>query len=118
MAQVVLLRGVNVGGNKTFRPSLLAKELSDYDVVNIGAAGTFVVRKRVSQDKLRTEFLRRLPFQTELIMCEGEDLLALTSSDPFSGEDSHPDLVRFVSVLAKTDPDLPAIPISLPADGP
>ncbi len=45
MAVVVFLRGVNVGGHRTFRPSLLAKELHDYDVVNVGAAGTFVVRK-------------------------------------------------------------------------
>jgi len=39
-AVVALLRGVNVGGNRTFRPSVFAKELSKYDVVNIGAAGT------------------------------------------------------------------------------
>jgi len=45
MALIVFLRAVNVGGHKTFRPSLLAKELSGYDVVNVGAAGTFVVRK-------------------------------------------------------------------------
>ena len=45
MAFVVFLRAVNVGGHQTFRPSVLAKELSEYDVVNIGAAGTFVVRK-------------------------------------------------------------------------
>ena len=43
MALVVLLRGVNVGGHKAFQPSALAKELADFDVVNVGAAGTFVV---------------------------------------------------------------------------
>ena len=48
MALVVFLRGVNVGGHKTFRPSLVANELSDFDVVNVGAAGTFVVRNRIS----------------------------------------------------------------------
>jgi uncharacterized protein (DUF1697 family) len=46
MALVVLLRGVNVGGHKTFRPKRLAERLRDLDVVNIGAAGTFVVRRR------------------------------------------------------------------------
>ena len=45
MALVAPLRGVNVGGHRTFRPSILARELGDYDVVNVGAAGTFVVRK-------------------------------------------------------------------------
>ena len=46
MALVVFLRGVNVGGHRTFRPSVLARELGDYDVVNVGAAGTFVVRQQ------------------------------------------------------------------------
>ena len=43
---VVLLKGVNVGGHRTFRPSVLAKALRRYDVVNIGAAGTLVVARR------------------------------------------------------------------------
>ncbi len=47
MPEVVLLRGVNVGGHKTFRPSALAAQLQHLDVVNIGAAGTFVVRRSV-----------------------------------------------------------------------
>ena len=42
MALVVFLRGVNVGGHRTFRPSLLARQLEPYGVVNVGAAGTFV----------------------------------------------------------------------------
>jgi hypothetical protein len=50
---VVFLRGVNVGGHRTFRPSILAKGLSDYGVVNVGAAGTFVVRKPGSKTKFR-----------------------------------------------------------------
>src|SRR4029077_20423952 len=37
MALVVFLRGVNVGGHRTFRPSVLARELSEYDVVNVQA---------------------------------------------------------------------------------
>ena len=69
MALVVFLRGVNVGGHKTFRPSLVANQLSDFDVVNVGAAGTFVVRNRISQAKLRAELLRRLPFEAEVVIC-------------------------------------------------
>jgi hypothetical protein len=42
VALVVFMRGVNVGGNKTFQPSLLAKGLEHFGVANIGAAGTFV----------------------------------------------------------------------------
>jgi hypothetical protein len=49
MALVVFLRGVNVGGFRTFRPSILARELSDYDAVNVGAAGAFVVRRGLTK---------------------------------------------------------------------
>lgn len=66
MALVTFLRGVNVGGHRTFRPSILAHQLKEYGVVNIGAAGTFVVCKPVSQRRLRCELLRRLPFETEV----------------------------------------------------
>jgi hypothetical protein len=48
MAWVVFFRGVNVGGHKAFRPSVIAKDLAEFDVVNVGAAGTFVVRKSIS----------------------------------------------------------------------
>ena len=41
MALVVLLRGANVGGHRTFRPSTLAGQLKHFGVVNIGAAGYF-----------------------------------------------------------------------------
>ena len=39
MALVVFLRGINVGGHRTLRPSRLAQQLSRFDAVNIGAAG-------------------------------------------------------------------------------
>jgi len=68
MALIVFLRGVNVGGHRTFRPSILAKELSDYDVVNVGAAGTFIVRKPGPRGKFRAELLRRLPFEAEVVL--------------------------------------------------
>jgi uncharacterized protein (DUF1697 family) len=117
MALVVFLRGVNVGGHKTFQPSVLARELAAYDVVNIGAAGTFVVRKPISQTKLRAEILRQLPFEPQIMICSAQDILKIASDDPFAGEPSGPDIVRFLSVLAKTSPALPALPLALPADG-
>ena len=117
MALVVFLRGVNVGGHRTFRPSRLAEQLKDYDVVNIGAAGTFVIRKPISQVQLRAELFRRLPFETQVMICNGRDLIGLASADPFAGEPPRPDVVRFVSVLAKRPRVLPSIPISLPPDG-
>jgi uncharacterized protein (DUF1697 family) len=117
MALVVFLRGVNVGGHRTFRPSMLAEQLKDYDVVNVGAAGTFVIRKPISQARLRAELVGRLPFEARVMICKGHELLRLASGDPFAGQPSVPDVVRFVSVLEKRPRVLPSIPISLPSDG-
>ena len=117
MALVVFLRGVNVGGHRRFRPSILARELSDYDVVNVGAAGTFVVRKPGSRAKFRTELLRKLPFETEVMLCDGRDLVRLEMENPFGTERSRADIVRFVSILSKAGRVRPAIPITLPPGG-
>ena len=116
MALVVFLRGVNVGGHRTFRPSVLAKALSKFGVVNIGAAGTFVVRTPGPRAKFRAELLRKLPFETEVMLCEGRDLARLVTENPFGTESSRPDIVRFVTVLSKAG-RVPPLPIMLPADG-
>jgi uncharacterized protein (DUF1697 family) len=117
MALVVLLRGVNVGGHRTFRPSVLAKELSDYDVVNVGAAGTFVVRKPGPRAKFRAELLRKLPFEAEVVLCDGRDLIRLETENPFGAEPSRPDIVRFVSILSKAGSIRAALPVAFPPDG-
>src|SRR2546426_12194033 len=101
MALVVFLRGVNIGGHRSFRPTILARELSDYDVVNIGAAGTFVVRKPGSRAKFRSALLRKLPFEAEVVLCEGRDLMRLEMENPFGPESCPSDVVRFVSILSK-----------------
>jgi uncharacterized protein (DUF1697 family) len=118
MALVVFLRGVNVGGHRTFRPSVLAKELSDYDVVNVGAAGTFVVRKPGPREKFRVELLRKLPFEATVVLCDGRDLIRMEMENPFGTEPPRPDIVRFVSILSKADRGLATIPCSLPPCGP
>ena len=117
MALVVFLRGVNVGGHRTFRPSILARELSDYGVVNVGAAGTFVVRKPGSRAKFRAELLRKLPFEAEVMLCDGRDLIRLETENPFRTEPLRPDIVRFVSILSKADRDLASVPSTLPPCG-
>jgi uncharacterized protein (DUF1697 family) len=117
MALVVFLRGVNVGGHRTFRPSILARELSAFDVVNVGAAGTFVVRKPGSRAKFRAELLRRLPFDTEIMVCDGRDLIRLDRENPFETESSAPDIVRFVSIMSKAGRERAFTPVTLPSDG-
>src|SRR5205085_4277020 len=97
MALVVFLRGVNVGGHRTFRPSVLARELSAFDVVNVGAAGTFVVRKPGSRATFRAELLRRLPFDAQLMLCDGRELRRVVADDPFAAEPRSAEVVRFVS---------------------
>jgi uncharacterized protein (DUF1697 family) len=116
MGQVVFLKGVNVGGHRTFRPSILAKQLKGCDVVNIGAAGTFVIRNAISQTELRAELLRRLPFEAEIMICSGREMISAVAGNPFAGQPSGPGIVQFVSVLAKRPRGLPDLPISLPAD--
>jgi len=83
MAWVVFLRAVNVGGHQKFQPSVLAKKLVEFDVVNVGAAGTFVVRKAVSQATLRTHILRWLPFKPEMMICAAREIIALVDVKPF-----------------------------------
>jgi uncharacterized protein (DUF1697 family) len=117
MALVVFLRGINVGGHRTFRPSVLARGLSDYDVVNVGAAGTFVVRKPGSRAKFRAALLRKLPFEAEVVLCGGRDLLLLEKENPFATEPSRLDVVRFVSILSKVGRGPADIPFTLPPNG-
>jgi uncharacterized protein (DUF1697 family) len=115
MALIVFLRGVNVGGHRTFRPTVLARALRRFDVVNIGAAGTFVVRQPGSQARFRAALLKKLPFTAEVMCCDGRDLLQLETANPFRNEPSRPDLVRFVSILSKGG--LASLPTTLPPEG-
>ncbi len=116
MALVVFFRGINVGGHRSFRPSLLARELGAYDVVNVGAAGTLIVRKPGPRASFMAELRRKLPFEAEIAVCQGRDLLQLEMENPFASESSRPDVVRFVSILAKAGRCKAAPPISIPED--
>ena len=117
MALVVFLRGINVGGHRTFRPSMLAGELSDYDVVNVGAAGTFVVRKPGTRARFLAELRRKLDFEAEVALCHGSDLIRLEMENPFQAETPRPDVVQFVSVLAKAGRGTGRPPIVIPEAG-
>ncbi len=117
MALIVFLRGVNVGGHRTFRPSILARELSDYHVVNVGAAGTFVVWKPGSRTKFRAELLRKLQFEAEVVFCDGRDLIGLEIGNPFGTESSRPDVVRFVSIMSRPGGLRASLPVTFPPVG-
>ena len=116
MRWVVFLRAVNVGGTSLFRPALLAKQLSRFGVVNIGAAGTFVVRENVSESTLHNAIAKKLPFKCEIMICSARDIIELVSTDPFAEHASGPDITRFVNVLAKRLVYPPALPLYLPSE--
>jgi uncharacterized protein (DUF1697 family) len=117
MALVVFLRGINVGGHRSFRPSVLARGLGDYGVVNVGAAGTFVVRKPGSRATFRADLLRKLPFKADVVFCDGRDLVRLETENPFGAEPSQPDIVRFVSVVPRAGDCGVAFPVTFPPEG-
>ena len=115
MASVVFFRAVNVGGHQRFQPRKLAAALVEFDVVNLGAAGTFVVRANVSPAELRATILARLPFAPELMICPARDVLALAREDELREFPADRDLGRFVSVLTSAPRAKLPLPIEYPA---
>lgn len=117
MALVVFLRGINVGGHRTFRPTKLAEALKHLGAVNIGAAGTLVLRRAKTQAQTRAEVARILPFVAEIVVCQGRDITGLISEDPFEGQSLRPGVVRFVSVLSERPRLTPSTPMRFPSSG-
>ena len=120
MASVVFLRGINVGGANRCKPAQLAKQLKKFEVVNIGAVGTFVVRANVSESALREKIAVQLAkdfgLKCEIMICSAKAVVDLAKKDPFARQPSGPDITRFVSVLHKRPGKAPPLPLNLPSD--
>jgi uncharacterized protein (DUF1697 family) len=116
MPSVVFLRAVNVGSANRCQPAAIAKQLARFGVINIGAVGTFVVRKDVSESTLRTAIARKLPFKCEIMICPVKAIVDLARQDPFARQPSGPNITRFVNVLHKPVRKPPSLPLSLPSD--
>jgi uncharacterized protein (DUF1697 family) len=116
MRSVVFLRGVNVGKGNRCQPAVIARQLSRFGVINIGAVGTFVVREGVSESALRAAIAKKLPFKCEIMICPARDIIKLASKDPFLRQPSGPNITRFVNVLAKRLPSPPPLPLCLPSN--
>src|SRR4051812_28575717 len=117
MSSVVFLRAVNVGKANRCRPGEIAKKLAaKFGVVNIGAVGTFVVRKEVSETVLRAAIARELPFKIDIMICPAREILKLAASDPFAAQPSGPNITWFVNVLHKPLRKRPPLPVSLPPE--
>jgi uncharacterized protein (DUF1697 family) len=91
--------------------------LKHLDVVSIGAAGTFVIRQPLSRAQLRAELARRLPFETEIVICHGREIVKLVSHYQFADQPLRPGIVRFVSVLSRRPRLAPALPMFFPSSG-
>src|SRR6202008_188150 len=117
MALIVFFRGINVGGHRTLRPTFRAKELAAYDVVNVGAAGTLVVRKLGTQARFVAELRRKLPFDAVVASCDSSELVRLEMDKPFRAERLRPDHVQFVSILSKDGRAKASLPATIPGDG-
>ena len=95
---------------------MLAKQLGKFDVVNIGAVGTFVVRENVNESALRAAIAKKLPFKCEIMIVPAKAIVDLTRKDPFARQPSGPDITRFMSVLHKRPVKMPPLPLNLPSD--
>jgi uncharacterized protein (DUF1697 family) len=112
---VIFLRGVNVGGHRRFRPSQVAEQLKHLGCVNIGAAGTFVIKKPVPLKQLRAELAKLLPFETTAAICHGSNITQLIADQPFGPRKPAADVVRFLSVMPNKTSRVK--PLKLPATG-
>ncbi|PYL23334.1 MAG: hypothetical protein DMF44_08285 [Verrucomicrobia bacterium] len=115
MRWVLFLRGVNVGKAKRCQPAVIASQLSELGVINIGAVGTFVVREDLREATLRSAIAKKLPFKCEIMVCPARDIIRLASKDPFSEQPSDPNITWFVNVLAKRLASPPSLPLCLPS---
>jgi hypothetical protein len=93
---------------------MLAKELSIYDAVNVGAAGTLVIRKPGVRAKFLADLRRKLPFEATIAWCDSRDLIRLESDNPFGSEPPRADVVQFVSILSGAGRGGVSLPIAIP----
>jgi uncharacterized protein (DUF1697 family) len=114
MRWVVFLRAANVGKNNRFQPAQLVKNLAGLEMVNVGAVGTFVVRKNVTEQKLRAALARELKFKCEIMICPAKTIIDLARDNPLARLISD-DIEGFATILA-AEPARTSFPICVPDD--
>jgi uncharacterized protein (DUF1697 family) len=114
MRWVVFLRAANVGKHNRFQPSVLAKELAKFGVMNIGAVGTFVVCENMSEKALRAAISRKIPFKCDMMICPAKAIVDLVRDNPFKHEPTDNDRRIFLTVMSKPAASLPKLPIYAP----
>ena len=116
MASVVLLRAANVGGHQTFKPSEFVKAVEPLEVASVGAAGTFVVKGKATDAQIRREFARQLPFDPEMMIFNGAEVIGLVKAAPYGKLPAG--AKPFVTALSKKPAPAPKLPIEAPEDSP
>lgn len=99
-AYVIFIRAANVGGSSVFSTAALAKKL---DLVNIGAAGTFVSSRRVSA----AEVSKALPFALDVAIQPAAEVLRLVDAGPPAAPAGAQVFVSVLLAPAKRNPRLP-----------
>ena len=119
MASIVFLRAINVGGANLCKPAQLAKQLKQFEIVNIGAVGTFVVRGNVNESafrkKMTAQLAKTFKIKCEIMIAPARDLIKVASKNPFAGQPSGADVTRFMSVLHRAPASPPPLPLFLPS---
>jgi len=110
VATVVLLRGFNLG-NRRFSTKAIEKDLSDLDAVNVGAAGTFVVRGKVADAALLKRLADAIPFEPRAILLKPAEVEAAVAAGEAIAIPAGA-AARFGTALAK--PAKAALPIQAP----
>ena len=101
MRWVVFLRAANVGKHNRFQPSVLAKQLSKFGVINVGAVGTFVIREDVDEKTLRAAIVRKLPFKCDVMICRAKEIVDLVRDNPLKNERTDDNRRIFLTVMSK-----------------
>lgn len=114
MGWTVFLRGVNVGGSKRYTPSQLPDELETLDATNIGAAGTYVIRGTDDPGVVQDLVQEALPFETEILIQPGDQILDLLEEDPLDLERLPDGTKAYLTVLSQA----PAQGAEMPLDRP
>src|SRR6266566_4265427 len=81
--------------------------------VNIGAAGTFVVRARVSEKSLRKKMLAEMGFEPAMMVCAAADVIDLVRAKPFGTKLSR-NVKGFVSIMERPLREPPNLPVDQP----
>jgi uncharacterized protein (DUF1697 family) len=109
----VFFRAVNVGGHQKFQPSAVARALKELHILNIGAAGTFVVSANKSELQVRKRILGQLRFTPELMICRDADVLALEKVK-WPEDTAAAGVLRYVTILAGRPARNARLPIRIP----